>query len=1055
MNSIDDSDCSNDSSHTVIMVDKDSGVIYPKSPQRLEAPRPIRMRSKSPRLETIKSGESVEEQQQSKPPLSLAARRNPSLSTVLEIPTTPCAEDAYQKEKCVIPYSQHHRRMSALITTSADPNDDEESRLNRRTSLKAPSLADGPLSPSADGWNAKAKIKYWKSRMSQQGQQMFRGGSGSSERRGSNLGLIPAITGLKRDIEGAGGSFRQRINSVGILKNNSDKSPREPMPDALANVFSKNGKQSESGSEGIRTPSGTGNHFFDETIPLPALKKPKWEDLDLWSNEPGSWSNSNSDVQLSASDKKRQNIIYELYMTEKNHVKVLVFLQQAYMVGLRQYNQASPFITEEQLDKLIPDVLDSLLDFHINLLRRLKKKKDENVIIETVSDIVEEEFGNGLFTTAAIRAYTIFCLSRDESCQIYAELMEKNPKFKKFFDHYEMQPAFKQHNFKSCFLLIAQRLTKYNLLFDSILKYDPIPLKAQSQRALTAVREFARRVDSELKKADINRQWDQLKSLLDKKSRGKILNRDFTYDDLVHQRMDDPRIVLAIGKVNYIASSVAQQTKDKIELTMVLFDDILVLFYLRNNSMHFYNANMISSVIPLKTMIVREMERGTNEIMLLCTDKEKPDLYHISFPSKSELRNWVTQINSAKASAVAVRYAPGRRSQVTLQKHEEFNEEPHNSKIQEWQESLQILFDERKQKEELLRDYMVGRMKFFDEVRAHFKKFPIRSITASTSTLPVAGSFIERRETRDLEKIKNFVQQKFLELRETRRSGLDSLVERAEKARDYDLQSFFDDLHDLTIAISSSSESSGTDGGVETSTTSNSEDEPTSSSPLSSKGKKPRRVRTYHGSTADSSSPRGKEGSLRRHTTVPKLGESGVIRSDEDDEEEQIDESLRKLPLSMPNRARKAATALICENVNLRIENNKLKSENALQEMHISSLKSRKTAGVETEEKLESLRQKQEEIQARERKLKQDQENFKDEMRRKADDLDAREEKMKRREAEIESRMQYTQATFRSGSCVFQENEHHHPPPTPSIPTTSPTILSLAAKTQVKPKHRK
>uniref|UniRef100_A0A914P505 Uncharacterized protein n=1 Tax=Panagrolaimus davidi TaxID=227884 RepID=A0A914P505_9BILA len=312
-------------------------------------------------------------------------------------------------------------------------------------------------------------------------------------------------------------------------------------------------------------------------------------------------------------------------------------------------------------------------------------------------------------------------------------------------------------------------------------------------------------------------------------------------------------------------------------------------------------------------------------------------------------------------------------------------------------------------------------------------------------------------EARNTVVIKNFVQQKFLELRETRRSGLDSLVERAEKARDYDLQSFFDDLHDLTIAVSSSSESSGTDGGVETSTTSNSEDEPTSSSPLSSKGKKPRRVRTYHGSTADSSQPRGgtKEGSLRRHTTVPKFGESGVIRSDEDDEEEQIDESLRKLPLSMPNRARKAATALIYENVNLRIENNKLKSENALQEMHISSLKSRKTAGIETEEKLESLRQKQEEIQARERKLKQDQENFKNEMRRKADDLDAREEKMKRREAEIESRMQYTQATFRSGSCVFQENEHHHPPPTPSIPTTSPTILSLAAKTQVKPKHRK
>uniref|UniRef100_A0AC34FU74 DH domain-containing protein n=1 Tax=Panagrolaimus sp. ES5 TaxID=591445 RepID=A0AC34FU74_9BILA len=722
------------------------------------------MRSRSPRLSTIESVDTVEEKPPPPPPsLTIAARRKASLSTVLEIPT-PSVEDTYHQDKCVIPYPNNNtasnRRMSAFVTTfdtaSDDDNrlnrhtyhqdkcvipypnintasnrrmsafvttfdtaSDDDNRLNRRTSLKAPSLTDPPLSPSAEGWNAKAKIKYWKSRMAMQGQQMFRGGS--SERRGSNVGLIPAITGLKRDIEGAGGSFRQRINSVGVLKNHSEKSPKEFMPDALEKVFNQNnyGKQADSGSEGIRTPSSN-NHFFDESIPLPELKKPKWEDLDLWINEPGSWSSCHPDIQLSASDKKRQNIIYELYMTEKNHVKVLVFLQQAYQVGLRQFNQASHFITDEQLDKLIPDVLDSLLDFHLNLLRRLKQRKDESIIVETVSDIVEEEFGAGLFTTAAIRAYTIFCISRDESCQIYAELMEKNSKFRKFFDHYEMQPAFKQHNFKSCFLLIAQRLTKYNLLFDSIHKYDPIPLKAQTARALTTVRDFARRVDSELKKYDIQQKWDHLKSLLDKKSRGKILNRDFTYDDLVHQRMDDPRIVLAIGKVNYIASSVAQQSKDKIELTMVLFDDIL------------------SSVIPLKTMIVREMERGTNEIMLLCTDKEKPDLYHLSFPSKSELRNWVTQIHSAKASAVAVRYAPGRRSQVTLQKQEEFNEEPHNSKIQEWQDSLQVMFDERKAKEEMLRDYM----------------------------------------------IKNFVQQKFHELRETRRSGLDSLVETAEKARD-------------------------------------------------------------------------------------------------------------------------------------------------------------------------------------------------------------------------------------------------------------------------------
>ena len=100
-----------------------------------------------------------------------------------------------------------------------------------------------------------------------------------------------------------------------------------------------------------------------------------------------------------------------------------------------------------------------------------------------------------------------------------------------------------------------------------------------------------------------------------------------------------------------------------------------------------------SSVIPLKTMLIREMER-TNECMLVCTDKEKPDMYHLSFSTKTELRNWVTQLHSAKASAPNyVRYAPGRKTETTsLQKHDEFNDEPHNQKVQEWQDGLVSIF---------------------------------------------------------------------------------------------------------------------------------------------------------------------------------------------------------------------------------------------------------------------------------------------------------------------------------------------------------------------------
>lgn len=58
------------------------------------------------------------------------------------------------------------------------------------------------------------------------------------------------------------------------------------------------------------------------------------------------------------------------------------------------------------------------------------------------------------------------------------------------------------------------------------------------------------------------------------------------------------------------------------------------------------------------------------------------------------------------------------------------------------------------------------------------------------------------------------------------------------------------------------------------------------------------------------------------------------------------------------------------------------------QELHIASLKSRKIAVVETAEKLESLRMKQEEIIAQDNKLKQEQENFKEEFRQKMEELE-------------------------------------------------------------------
>ena len=77
----------------------------------------------------------------------------------------------------------------------------------------------------------------------------------------------------------------------------------------------------------------------------------------------------------------------EFYYTEKQHCEMIIFLQQVYQVGLR----TARILNENELNQLIPDVLDSLLDFHLQLLRKIRKRQHENIVVEKISDIIISE----------------------------------------------------------------------------------------------------------------------------------------------------------------------------------------------------------------------------------------------------------------------------------------------------------------------------------------------------------------------------------------------------------------------------------------------------------------------------------------------------------------------------------------------------------------------------------------------------------------------------------------------------------------------------------------
>lgn len=48
-------------------------------------------------------------------------------------------------------------------------------------------------------------------------------------------------------------------------------------------------------------------------------------------------------------------------------------------------------LEESRRDELIPAVLDALLDFHLHFLRRLCHRRNEALVVDSVSDIVYSE----------------------------------------------------------------------------------------------------------------------------------------------------------------------------------------------------------------------------------------------------------------------------------------------------------------------------------------------------------------------------------------------------------------------------------------------------------------------------------------------------------------------------------------------------------------------------------------------------------------------------------------------------------------------------------------
>ncbi|KJH47418.1 RhoGEF domain protein [Dictyocaulus viviparus] len=398
------------------------------------------------------------------------------------------------------------------------------------------------------------------------------------------------------------------------------------------------------------------NFELSDTLKL-NLNQPLWARFDLFSKDDhGSWHDKYPRDNLNSKVLKKQDAIFELISIEKAHCAHLAFLQQGYRNRLIQEN----ILLQADVDRLIPDVLDALLIFHLNLLDRLTARQRESDEVETISDILIEELSDdGRHIGIAVNAYTTFGSTKERSEKMFESLMAKNARFAEFIRTSMQHTIYRRFEFKSIMTRIISRPAKYGLLVETILKneYNKFTKECEmTQKALYAAKRFAMKIDNNLLMMQMAQRWDDVRShfdhsshtnlyIVDKEKPSGVIRITFTMEDLdvdVKHVGSGQRRLMCLGDV--CMKNSATKTAEKV--FMVLFDDILVCLQRRNNHQKYVFIQQEQSVFPVSGLILRPADRSAS-VMIISGAVTKPALLEVEFNSKSDRTKWIKTLETA------------------------------------------------------------------------------------------------------------------------------------------------------------------------------------------------------------------------------------------------------------------------------------------------------------------------------------------------------------------------------------------------------------------------
>nr|CAH7722123.1 unnamed protein product [Callosobruchus chinensis] len=359
--------------------------------------------------------------------------------------------------------------------------------------------------------------------------------------------------------------------------------------------------------------------------------------LGLHDAEPDSWSpyvGKEISRKLKEKEIKRQEHIYEFILTEKHHCMTLLVMQKVFVDGLQKYFQLGP-----NLERMFPRLID-LTELHLKLLSKLRQRQRESPVVSSIADILLEQFSND-HADKLKSAYGEFCSRHRDAVEIYKFYLQNDQRFGEFVRHCQTNPLLKKKGIPECILFVTQRLTKYPLLIEPLIKTSKENRQEQEalQKALSLVKDILVEVDARVAEKEKEDRKLQIYHRIDAKSCTMHRGHKFKKSDILQGNRS--------LKFEGVAMLMQGRGKMQVVLVIVLSD---VLFFLHENSQKytFFTPDNKAGVVSLQKLLVREKAgQDSRGIYLISSNPADPEMFELKVHKPKDKQVWIQAIREA------------------------------------------------------------------------------------------------------------------------------------------------------------------------------------------------------------------------------------------------------------------------------------------------------------------------------------------------------------------------------------------------------------------------